>query len=77
MLVEKPIRQIEKPIKQILIDSREFWDLEGTRPCVRESFRKMIECGTSSLGWLAHMQAFLSLYLPPSPILERHESETS
>src|SRR5690349_13357817 len=27
------------------------WDNDGTRPCVRDNFRKMIECRTSSLGW--------------------------
>jgi hypothetical protein len=54
VLVEKPIRRIEKPIKQILIDSRDFWDREGTRLCVRENFRRMIECGTSALGWLTY-----------------------
>jgi hypothetical protein len=54
VLVERRIRQIEKPIKQILIDGREFWDHDGTRPCVRESFRRMIECGTPVLGWLTY-----------------------
>jgi hypothetical protein len=48
---ERSIIQIEKPIKQILIDGPEFWDNGGTRPWVRESFRKMIDCGTPALGW--------------------------
>jgi len=39
------------PMKQILTDSRDVWDHDGTRPCVRESFRKMIECRTPALGW--------------------------
>jgi Putative transposase/Transposase zinc-binding domain len=48
MLLKEPIKQ---PIKQILIDTQDVWDNDGTRPCVRESFRKMIECGTRSMGW--------------------------
>ena len=42
---------LEEPIKQILKDARSVWDHDGTRPCVRESFRKMIECRTAALGW--------------------------
>jgi hypothetical protein len=46
--------QLDEPIKEILIDSREFWDHDGTRPCVRENFKKMIDCGTPALGWLLY-----------------------
>ena len=46
--------QLDEPIKQVLIDSREFWDHDGTRPCVRENFKKMIECRTPALGWLLY-----------------------
>ena len=45
---------LDEPIKEILIDSREFWDHDGTRPCVRENFKKMIECRTPALGWLLY-----------------------
>lgn len=46
--------QLEEPIKRILEDTRPVWDQDGTRPCVRESFRKMIECRTPVLGWLLY-----------------------
>jgi hypothetical protein len=42
---------LTEPMKQILTDGRDVWDHDGTRPCVRESFRKMIECRTPALGW--------------------------
>ena len=42
---------LKEPMKQILVDGRDLWDHDGTRPCVRESFRKMIECRTPALGW--------------------------
>lgn len=38
-------------MKQILVDGRDLWDHDGTRPCVRESFSKMIGCRTPALGW--------------------------
>jgi hypothetical protein len=38
--------QLDEPIKQILKDTRPIWDRGSTRPCVRESFRKVIECRT-------------------------------
>ena len=41
---------LKEPIKQILIDERDVWDNEGNRPCIRENFRKMIECGIPALG---------------------------
>ena len=46
--------QLDEPIKQILKDTRPIWDRGSTRPCVRESFRKMIECRTPVLGWLLY-----------------------
>ncbi|HEY2236429.1 MAG TPA: transposase [Candidatus Angelobacter sp.] len=46
--------QLEEPIKRILEDTRRVWDHDGTRSCVRESFRKMIECRTPVLGWLLY-----------------------
>jgi hypothetical protein len=39
-----------EPLKQILIDTREYWDHPGTRPAVRENFIRMINCRTSALG---------------------------
>jgi hypothetical protein len=46
--------QLEEPIKRILEATRPVWDHNGTRPCVRESFRKMIHCRTAALGWLLY-----------------------
>jgi hypothetical protein len=43
--------RLEEPIKQILIDTRPLWDHSGTRPAVREGFRRMIDCRTPALGW--------------------------
>ncbi len=40
----------ERPIKQLLIDARSYWDHEGTPSHVRETFLKMIKCGTTALG---------------------------
>jgi len=37
-------------LKQILIDTREYWDHSGTRSSVRENFLKIVECGTLALG---------------------------
>jgi hypothetical protein len=42
---------LKEPLKQILNDDRDIWDRDGARQSVRESFRKMIECRTSALGW--------------------------
>lgn len=39
------------PIRQILLDAPDVWNHEGTRPCVREAFKKIIDCGTPILGW--------------------------
>src|SRR5690242_15737267 len=40
----------EHPIKQILIDVREYWDHSGTPTYVRQEFDKIIKCGTIALG---------------------------
>ena len=39
-----------EPLKQILIDTQDYWDHPGTRPAVRENFRRMINCRTPALG---------------------------
>ena len=39
-----------QPIKQILLENRSLWDHAQTRPCVRENFRRIIDCRTSTLG---------------------------
>jgi hypothetical protein len=38
------------PIKQLLFDTQEYWDHEGTPTHVRDAFRKIIKCGTIALG---------------------------
>lgn len=40
----------KRPLRQILSDHRDVWDHSGTRPAVRETFRKLIDCGTQALG---------------------------
>jgi hypothetical protein len=40
----------EHPIKQLLLDTRERWDHSGTEAYVRETFLKIIYCGTIALG---------------------------
>ncbi len=37
-------------IKQLLVDTRDYWDHEGTPANVRENLRKIMECGTIALG---------------------------
>jgi len=37
-------------LKQILAHTHPYWDHDGTRPVVRESFLKIIDCGTIALG---------------------------
>jgi len=37
-------------LKQILADTREYWDHDGTRSAVREGFLKIMDCGTLALG---------------------------
>ncbi len=39
-----------EPLKQILIDTRDYWDHPETRPAVRENFIRMINCRTAALG---------------------------
>src|SRR5438552_2856875 len=38
------------PIKQILIETRAYWDNKRTPDNVRENLRKVVECGTIALG---------------------------
>ena len=40
----------QHPIKQILIDTRVYWDHDRTPAHIRENFIKVIQCGTSALG---------------------------
>jgi hypothetical protein len=40
----------QRPIKQILLDTREYWDHADTPSHVRENFLKIINCGTIALG---------------------------
>src|SRR5260370_4680733 len=40
----------EHSIKQILLDTRAYWDHAGTPSHVRENFSKIINCGTIALG---------------------------
>jgi hypothetical protein len=38
------------PLKQVLEASRNLWDHPGTRPAVRENFKRVLICGTAALG---------------------------
>lgn len=40
----------EHPIKQLLFDTRAHWDHDGTPEYVRDTFWKIIKCGTIALG---------------------------
>jgi hypothetical protein len=40
----------DHPVKQLLLDTRGYWDHEGTPSHVRETFLKIIRCGTMALG---------------------------
>jgi hypothetical protein len=40
----------EHPIKQLLLDTRAYWDHERTPAHVRENFLRIIKCGTIALG---------------------------
>ena len=40
----------EHPVKQILLETRAYWDHEGTSAHIRENFLKIIKCGTIALG---------------------------
>ena len=37
-------------LKQILADTRQHWDHDGTAPTVRQNFLKILACGTLALG---------------------------
>jgi hypothetical protein len=37
-------------LKQILADTRQYWDHDGTAPTVRGNFLKILACGTLALG---------------------------
>ncbi len=38
------------PLKRVLRENRNLWDVESTRPSVRSAFTKALECGTAALG---------------------------
>lgn len=38
------------PLRQILSQSRSYWDRDETRPAVRWAFRKALQCRTAELG---------------------------
>jgi hypothetical protein len=38
------------PLKRILRDNQSLWDVESTRLAVRDSFTKVLQCGTAVLG---------------------------
>ena len=38
------------PLKQILSQTRSYWDQERTRPAARQAFRKTLQCRTPELG---------------------------
>jgi len=38
------------PLKQILSETRSYWDRNGTRPAVRWAFAKALQCRTPELG---------------------------
>jgi hypothetical protein len=40
----------ENPIKQILLDTREYWDHSATPAHIRENFLKVTRCGSIALG---------------------------
>lgn len=40
----------QHPVKQMLLDTRRYWDRDGTEAHVRETFWKIIKCGTTALG---------------------------
>lgn len=39
-----------EPLKQILIDTQDYWHHPGTRPAVSENFSRVINCRTPALG---------------------------
>ena len=38
------------PLKRVLRENRNLWDVESTRPAVHSAFKKALECGTAALG---------------------------
>ena len=40
----------EHPIKQLLSDTQAHWDHDGTPAHIRDTFWKIINCGTGALG---------------------------
>jgi hypothetical protein len=42
--------QRKEPMKEILADSKEFWDRPELRSAVRTNFKKVLACRTSALG---------------------------
>jgi hypothetical protein len=40
----------DHPLKQILSQTRPYWDQDGTRDSVRRAFRKALQCRTRELG---------------------------
>ena len=42
--------QRREPLKEILASTRSLWDHDGTRPCVRINFAKVLMCRTEALG---------------------------
>ncbi len=41
---------IDQPLKRILQDNRELWDVPAVRAVVRQNFNKMLQCRTAALG---------------------------
>src|SRR3978361_548460 len=41
---------LKDPIKSILADNRDLWDVPSTRPTVRENLTKVLKCRTPALG---------------------------
>lgn len=41
---------LKDPLKSILADNRDLWDVPSTRPAVRENFTKVLKCRTAALG---------------------------
>jgi hypothetical protein len=44
------LKKRNQSLKQILADTRKYWDHAGTRSVVRENFLKILDCGTLALG---------------------------
>jgi len=38
------------PLKQILAQTHSHWDHDGTRPALRQAFKKAMQCRTATLG---------------------------